>query len=417
MQKRLRNLFLSNTFKDTGKIFAGNIFSSFLAICFFVLAARVLGPGNFGIFSSVISLSLIFIAIGDFGLGSALFRFVSAELKDTKKASKILEFLFNLRVGSATAFLIILLVFSPLISVITFGEINMFYVFISILNAFFFLIVDFEIQKYQSRKQFKTASIYIVLVNFFRVLGLVFLVLINIKDYKYFLAIYALSSGVTFCFLYFVEPIQLKLGADWKVKFRDVFHFSGWMGLNKLLSSIGSRIDVILIYRILTPYETGIYSASKQLSFGVPLFVGSFATVIAPRFSSISEKDLYMYLKKTIGLSVLICFGLIFGIIVSPFIIGLFGSEYAHSLAVLRILLFSYIPFVLSTPAVNYIIYALKKPRVIFYITLFDVFVVILGNMFFLPRFGVIGSSYLQVVVNTVLFFFANVYLFSKIKT
>jgi|GEM_PF-3582237 len=416
MQKRLRDLFLSHTFKDTGKIFAGNIFSSLLAICFFVLAARALGPGNFGIFSSVVALSSIFIAIGDFGLGSALFRFVSAELENTKKSRKILEFLFGLRIGSAITFLIILLVFSPLISIVVFGEINMFYVFISIINAFFFLIVDFEIQKYQSRRQFKSASIYLVLVNFFRVLGLVLLMLIKIADYKYFLALYALSSGVTFCFLYFVEPIQLRLGSDWKVKLRDVFRFSGWMGLNKLLSSIGSRIDVILIYRILTPHETGIYSASKQLSFGIPLFVGSFATVIAPRFSSISEKDLYLYLKKTISLSVLICFGLIFGIIVSPFIIGLFGSEYARSLTVLRILLFSYIPFVLSTPAVNYIIYALKKPRVIFYITLLNVFVVVLGNMFFLPRFGVIGSSYLQVFANTVLFFFSNVYLFSKIK-
>ena len=161
------------------------------------------------------------------------------------------------------------------------------------------------------------------------------------------------------------------------------------MGVNRIASSLASRMDVLLLIQITGSYEAGIYGAANRLAIGVPLILGSFATVLAPRFASISNKDeLLIFLRRSMGISALITFGLIFGVLVAPFVIFLFGPAYSDSSAVLQLLFISFIPSAISVPAVNFVIYSLKKPQIITAVSFLQLPIIVLVNVLFIPKIG-----------------------------
>ena len=167
-------------------------------------------------------------------------------------------------------------------------------------------------------------------------------------------------------------------------------------------------------------YQTGLFGASKQLAVGVPMLVGSLATVLAPRFATLEERALSRYFKKSIALSVFLAFGLLSGILISPLVISLFGDEYEESRGILQWLLVGYIPFVISMPAVNLLIYALHKPKIIGILSLLQIPLVWWLNVYLIPLYGVWGAVAVHIVWNLstllVAYAFVGYYLGKKNK-
>jgi len=230
---------------------------------------------------------------------------------------------------------------------------------------------------------------------------------------------YSGTPLATLLLTFFWQPTRLAFVKHWTGA-KNLLFFSGWLGLNRIAAAIASRIDVILLLDISGAYQTGLFGASKQLAVGVPMLVGSLATVLAPRFATLEERALSRYFKKSIALSVFLAFGLLSGILISPLVISLFGDEYEESRGILQWLLVGYIPFVISMPAVNLLIYALHKPKIIGILSLLQIPLVWWLNVYLIPLYGVWGAVAVHIVWNLstllVAYAFVGYYLGKKNK-
>ena len=391
--KRVYALITSATAKDTSVVFLGNAISSGLGIVFTILAARYLGPEKWGVAAVIISFIAILVAYGELGLTSGLFKFVSRLWAKGKKlrAKTVKQTIFSMRILSAFFFLLIVVLLSPSISSLIFKVDEPMLAILGAVGLFGFLMIDFQIASMQSRGGWKTSSFFIALTNFFR---LVFIFILLAKDklgLLNVLGVYFGSSVVSFLLSLFWERSHLRLEKDWKEIFRKIVGFSSWMGLNRIVGSTTSRLDVLLLLQLSTALETGILAAARQLANGIPIIVGSFATVIAPRLASYEGPDLKSFYRKTILLSMIIAVGVILGVFIAEPVMSLFGPKYRDSISVFRWLLVALLPFVLSTPAVNVLIYSFGKPKIIALLSVFQLPLVFFGNIFFIPRLGVFG--------------------------
>jgi O-antigen/teichoic acid export membrane protein len=232
------------------------------------------------------------------------------------------------------------------------------------------------------------------------------------------LLIFAISPLIVFV-LFFKRAGQKFNFSDLRANTKLIKSFSGTMGLNRILAVINGRVDIFIMIHFLTAFDTGVFAAAKQVALGVPLVIGSFATVLAPRFSNLKGEKLRKYFNKTIVLSFIISLGIMVGLVVSPLVVYLFGNEYKASLPVLRLLLISFIPFALSTPFVNLLIYGFGKPGLISIMTIFQIAALFAGNLLFVPRFGILTPAYVQIFINlaslTASFSLVQYYLNKKI--
>lgn len=399
----LRNLVFSRITRDTSVVLFGNALSSTLAVMFTILAARSLGPEGWGIVAAVGSLLTILVAFADLGIGAGLFRFVSKRLSEgeIREARQIIQVSFSIRVISALSFAFILVLLSKPISQLILSSNDPRLVIFAALGMVGSLLIDFHIALTEAKRKWKKAAFFIALTNFLRVILSIYVIANNQVNFGSILAIFCASPLVAALLVYSIERIGFGFSDNLGKVFREIGLFSGIMGANRMVSSINSRIDVLLLVNILGAYETGIYAAANRLAIGVPIILGSFATVLAPRFSSASNKeDSLRFFKRAIGLSTVISIALFFGVIISPYIMYFFGPEYERSSLVLQFLLASFIPAALSVPAVNLVIYGIKKPQIITLLSAVQLPIIIFVNMYFIPKVGVLAPVVALFIVN-----------------
>lgn len=400
--KKIFSLFSTATAKHTSVLFTGNIAAALLAIVFTFLAARGLGPENWGIVVAVISVVTIGEAVGDLGLAASLYRFYAQSLSEgkAKDARELVNTAFWLRVASAGVVFLALWLSAPFTSVIVFKIPSQFLMFIAGLGIFSYLLLDFQVAALQARGRWGISAAFIAFVNLLR-MGVVYvLFLTNNLNVHSVLWAYSTTPLITILFTFFYQPLSLTWSKSWGKIAKEVFSFSGWLGLNRAAGATASRIDVILLLDLLGPYQTGIFGAAKQLAIGVPILIGSLASVLAPKFATINTSSIANYFKKTVWLSVILSGGLVLGIFISPFVVNLFGEKYSVSLPILRWLLAGYIPFVLATPAVNLLIYAFHKPKIIGVLSLLQVPLVWGLNTYLIPQFGIWGAVGVHIIWN-----------------
>jgi len=366
---KFRGLLFSTTIKDAGVVLAGNVASASLAIVFSVFVARMIGPSDWGLVASVASMIGILVAFGELGLDAGLLRFVPGLWKSRKyaEARRVFEVVFTLRVLSALIIGIVLILFSHVLSGWIFNSADQRMVLFASVGFIAALMVDFQIVAMQSKLKWFNSAILLSLTNLMRVFLVVLMVLVGVEiNLTTALSAFVGGSAVSWFLSLYWQRVVPRLEGDWRSVVAKLVPFSGWMGLNKIASSVNSRVDVIMLVALSGSFDAGIYAAASRLAMGVPLIVSSFATVLAPRFSTFSSKtDIEKYFKKSLGLSILMMIGLAVGIGIAPVVVLLFGQEYAESVIVFRFLLISFIPFILSVPAVNALIYAFKKPRIL----------------------------------------------------
>lgn len=411
------NLLFSPTAKNIGITFVGNSVASVLGIFFALIAAYHLATESWGIVASVRNLINILIAVADLGLGAALFQHASGKWKqDPKKTYEVYKEIFSLRIISGLLFSFVLIVFSGIISKVAFGFTDNTLIYLTALGFVGVLLLDFQIFAVQSKQSWVSASFLISLTNVLRVVFLLSLVWAGKVNQFNVLLFFSLSGVFAFLASWIIIPAVPVLKFNFKEVFKQFGSFSLWMSTNKIVSTIASRIDILLVLQTLGAHKAGIYGVASTLAVGVPLIIGSYATIFASKFASIREKEeLKDFFNKSIGLSVLICLLLVVGILISPFVIGFFGPRYQQATSVLQWLFVGMMPLVLSAPAVNILIYYFKKPEIIASLSVLQLFIILGLNFYYLPTLDIYAPVLAQGLSNLstmiISYFFAYKYL------
>lgn len=390
---QIKDLVFSRTAKETSIMFFGNITSFLFGIIFTVLAARLVNPEGWGIAAAVMGLVVILSSFADLGLTSGLFRFVSKLWNEGKrdKANEMQNFIFTLRLITALLFVLLLSFFPAWISKTFFRVENPYVSLIAALGLLGILLIDFQITTFQSKSRWKLASIFAAITNFLRLVLLLILFKYSLVNLITFLLVFFASPAISFSLSLAWEKPKIFFPKNWKKVLSKVSKFSTWLGLNRIVGATTSRVDALMLLQLATPFQAGIVGIARQLSNAVLILVASFATVIAPRFSSYQGAHLKKYFRKTILFSLILSGGVILGIFLVTPITFLLGPKYQASSAVLKWLLVGLIPFALSAPYVNALIYSFKKPQVVALLSFVQLPLVLLGNLYLIPRFNIFG--------------------------
>jgi O-antigen/teichoic acid export membrane protein len=190
-----------------------------------------------------------------------------------------------------------------------------------------------------------------------------------------------------------------------KDEYKNLLKFSGWIGINRIISSVSGRLDVTMLAALAGAFATGLYSIPSRLASFIVVLTASFSSVLAPRLASFGDKEIE---KKYIFKSLLALFpitvGIIFWIIIAkPFILILFGDKYLESVPVFQALAAAQIPFLFTVPSVTAIIYSMKKTVYIGAFSFFQIAAIFVLNFILIPRYGPIGPTITFGITNTIL--------------
>jgi len=403
---RAKSLVFSATAMDTYVLFVGNLGSAFLGFLFTFFIARALNREDFGIFSATLNLVVILSSLSDIGITSGMVNFVSKldSSGDEKKSLEYQKAGLVIRMGIVLALSTIVLIFAPFISKSMLATTDpLVAVWVSIISFVLFVPMYFP-YVLQAKKQFLKSVIIDNVYYLFRLIGLLCFI--------YFGAISLYSAFSTailgFVVSLIVSLIFLKLKFLYSKPKKEIYtsllKFSGWIGVNRIVSSISGRLDIQMLASIAGASTTALYSIPSRLASFVVILTSSFSSVLAPRFASIGSKESerkYL-IKACFALIPIIALTIIWVILAKPFIAIIFPN-YIDSVPVFQALTLSMIPFILTAPSVAAIIYAMKKNIYIGAFSFFQLAAIFLLNYYFIPKYGAIGPTITYGITNTIL--------------
>lgn len=397
----------SSTAKDTSVLFIGNVATSFMGFLLIIILARTLSVEQMGVFSAFTNMAVLLSSLADFGISSGLVNFVGIARRQNNKKAEGEYIAAGLRIELLLflVFALLILVFHSFVAHKLLATTNTSLNYLLIIGVFAYIVWNYSSLALRAQRRFFLSATVDFLTGFLRLIFIVLAVSLITVDVVGASTIYVFPAIITAV----VGMTILGWSKQWlkitKKHYVEFMKFSSWIGVNKVASVISGKIDIQMLAALSGATATGLYSVPSRLIFFVTILVSSFSSVISPRLAAFDSKEIEKsYIKKTLAFSLLIIFGLLFwAIIANPFIILLFGEKYADSVPIFRLLIAANIPFVLTAPSVNAIIYSIKKPKYIGYFSVFQLATVVALNLVFIPMFGATGPTYSLIIINSVL--------------
>lgn len=401
------NLAKSKTARDTYTLFIGNIFAAFTGFLFTIIIARALSVENFGIYSAAANLFVLLTSLSDLGLSSGVVNFVSYFLTrgKEKEANEYVKGAISIKAILTTLLSLFVLIFAGFISrhwLATMDKTVAYWVSLLSFLAIFWAFLPYVLQ---AKKLFFKSVLIDIFVSLPRLavsfLFITFGVLTLGRVFQAFAISLIIGGGVG---LIFTGTKFLSAKPKKKV-YLDLVRFSGWLGVNRLISSISGRLDIQMLAGMAGAVATGLYSIPSRLASFITVLDSSYSSVLAPRFSSFGDKEKEKkYLLKSCLPLIPIIAGLILWILMAkPFITILFGAKYIGSVGIFQALTLAMIPSTMTVPSVTAIIYGMKQTKYIGLFSFFQLAAIFLINLVFIPKYGVFGPTLAFGFVNTAL--------------
>lgn len=392
-------------------IMVGAIVGGFGNYLYHLLMGRMLGPVDYGILVSLISLfSILGVPLGAIGL--TIVKFVSAY--NGKKDTNAISFLFrkvNLWILPFSFFLLLVfLLFTPLIN--SFLNLNSFLpLFIIIIGTLIGIFSSINKSFLQGLLRFGWLTANGIVETVVKLAAAVILVTIGLKVNG---ALWSFVFSGLIALLINFWPLRFlwqKKQTNLKIRSQEFLFFSIPVFLLTLsLTSLYSS-DVILVRHFLSGQETGFYAALSTMGKIIFFLSGPIIAVMFPMISErhasgIKYKNL---LLLSLGLVGTICFGgTIFYFLWPSLIIKIFyGSQYLSVIRYLGLFAIIFSFYSLSSLLLNFYI-SIKKIKIIVLPVLAAFFQIVFIYFFHQSLLNIILIS---IVINALLFVGLLLYL------
>lgn len=387
-------LSFTQTAKSLYWIFTGNGITVVLAFFSTILIAKYLSKEAFGIYLALYSFSALIADLADMGIGPSLSNFIP-KLKSEKKEDQISSLLssaFYIQLMFSSFIVGLILIFRIQLAKYFFAETELINIYITAALVYAILFFNFLILSLTAQKMFRESVVVNIFSSLLRLLIIFLVTLISKLSINIVLSIYLVTflAGWFYSFLY-LDKNYLKYQLKW-AKIREIFKFSGFLGLQKIFIAVSSRLDLLMLVPLAGAYEAGIYGAALRISQIFPFFVSGFSLVVAPRFAEYQKgQHAVSFFKKSLLISLLFLISLGIFYFLSDLLIKVLFPKYYESIPVLKWLIISMLGFILATPFVSFLTYTFKKPVIIAGATIVQFFIIIVCNWIFIPKIGRFG--------------------------
>jgi len=395
---QIRELLTTQTARNSGFIFAGNLASTFISVFATMLVSRSLGPSNFGKLAIFTSVYTIILGLTDFGLGTTSVKIISSRLeKSPRKAGITMKVVIWAELIAGLLVATVGFLFAPLIARMLGSEDLLSIVRMAFVAGAFASAGAFIGPFLSAFQQFAKSAIFGVVNSAIKTLGVFVLFYLAILNLDNVVILYTVVNIFAFFVGFILIPknylVSSKKGEN-KEAASEIFHFSKWILLSYVASVISSRLDIFLLQRYHGSEAVGLYAAAQQLAMLLPLFIGAITTALLPRISKMKSRDEFSgYLKRVMFGSITMALLATPLLLLAPLVVRIiFGVQYVDTALYLQILAFGYLFALIANP-VSLVFYARDKPKVLTALNYFNL--VIITALFFLiiPKFGALGAA------------------------
>lgn len=421
MKEFLRRILSTATFRQSSLTTSGTIINGTLGALFYILAARILGPSDFGFLIVAITTLTLLADFADLGINNSLIRFVPKYIKTKQKtAYQFLKLALELKFA-----LFLILAFlgwtstSFLATIVFKKEILTLPLQLAFLGAGGALLFSFSTTVFQSLQRFWIWNGIQITINLFRLLAIILLWYFANSNLINSMSVYIMMPFIGFVIsLLFMPRGFLGVKKEFSIA-KQFFSYSKWVALFTVLASFSGRLDTFISARLLSPSEVGFYGAANQLVTIVPQIVVALGTVISPKMAGMgSRSELISYLKKTQLLSMgIAALGLLCMPVVIFMIPIIYGPLYAQSVPILFTILFlAMLVFLISIPIHTSVFYYFGYPQLFVWISLGHLLIIGILGWHLISLYGATGAATTVLVGTTFNFIIPLIWVLRKLK-
>jgi O-antigen/teichoic acid export membrane protein len=352
--------------KDFFMVNTSNVLNLFLIFILSVIIARKLGPADYGIFVAAFSVMTLVSQLSNFSVAGLVRHYALYSEKGEKNLTDlILKVAFEMKLIASILFLIVGLIVAEEMALVIFKKESLITPLkLAFIGSFGASMLIFVLATLQAREAFKAYSFVNILTNAskFLFIGLLFYAQkINLFN--------AFTVYVTVPFIgllvgsAFIPKDFLKSRGNRKEIALKLFHFSKWIMIARYSAVFLNEAIILILTYYLISEKVAYFSIAFRLIGHMQIFVMSLTTVLIPRLSKMTDKGIMIaFAKKSFYYTVpiaIVSSSLFF--LAKPFILTLYGMEYADSVLVFQIMLPLFL-FSLITAPINLLAYALDKP-------------------------------------------------------
>lgn len=372
----------------------GNYVNLFFTAIFTIVLVRILSPTEYGMFGVLTSISYVMANILDFGTTATIYSYLPPLIED--KSRSIYRFVkstfFYQTVFSSIIVILLLLAFPLIDSVFFKTDAPYIDLAISALSIMFFIWQNFLLNIYFAAKKFLKANSYLNISNVVKSI-LVFVVYMgNAVSITSMMIIFGIIGPIVFYLLVLrdrKDDIHNMLSSDvHKDDFRFKYTLTYFIASQFL--NIGLRMDLFLMsyYRAtISRPEVGFYSLAQKIILTILTTIVSITQVLSPSFSKIATRtDARKEIKHGL-LYMLLPSALFVGVAITPnfFYELFFTPEFVQAATVARLLSLPYILYAMGSVPMLFLLYTVKKPKVILYAYAIFFVMITVGCYIFIP--------------------------------
>ncbi len=405
--KQLWQLLLGRTARNTVITIGGHSIYGFLILIFTILASRALGPEKWGLVSLVLAFYNLSSDILVLGTQSALIRFVSVYLgrELPAQAYKFAKAIFIFRMATAGVLLILAFFIAQILALYVYQKPELLTSFaLALFGSAVILIFYFFNGLIQAYEQFIKSAVLIIFNALLRIIALILVIVASQVTVFNAVAVFTISSLATLPLGWWLIPKDFLQGQKPQTAIKDIFNFSKWMALWGITAAISGRIDILLLGKLSTPFETGIYSVGLNIASGFILLGSAFGTVLTPKVSRVQHDKIILknLFQKIYLIMPFIWLGMIVIALASSWFIPLlFGSMYQSSVTIFYLLTLGCVFFIANLPS-NISLLAMGHSRLIGLLSLCQLIIVTAIGWWLIPQYGAIGAA----IAVTIAYFF-----------
>ena len=372
------------------------IFTALIGLLLVVLIARFYGPEGNGLFTVTLLLPSTLIHILNLGIPSSNVYFIGKNPNLTKEIF-ILNFWITLLlcILGFVIGVILIVFFHDFI----FPNIDYYLLWIALFSFPLGLIQNTINSLIHALEKFRLYNILLIFQPISLTTAILVLIFLKETEIKYLVGSQIISYIITIILsLFWIRKFDFynKKNLQFQNLPKRLFKFGIKSHLSNLVSFLNYKIDIFLTNLLLGPVAVGIYVIAVSLSERLWIFSHSASTVIYPRLARMSGDDFERKLLTPLISRWVFFITLIFACIsffIIDFLVQLFfGSEYLEASSVYLFLLPG-ILFLSCSRILSNDIASRGKPEFNLYISLVVLFVGIIGNLIFIPRFELEGAA------------------------
>lgn len=403
---------VKTVFANMSWLMFSQLLTSICAFFWTILSARYLGPSEYGIFGTAVSIASIFGLFSSFGVFTYLVRAIST---DPENENKYLGNTLTLKI-----FLAFLYMGMILLTLLILGW-NRYVIGICMLFALEYLIKTYHdvfFSSFQAHEKMKYQAITNIIITLFTLVGIV---LVTFTDWGLtgIAVVYIVANFAALIYaVYALRANIIKPTLEFDFSFYKLLLKAGIpFALTGLFYTIYYSIDLTMLTHLVSSYQTGLYNSAYKLINVLTLFYTIYTAVVFPIMSKLftDEKDLLrLSFMKSIKYLTLVTIPIsVFTVLYGNELIMIYGSQYAEAGGVLKVLIWT-VSFLFINGACTLILNASHKEYSVTKIYVLAAIFNVILNFILIPQYSVYGAA-VATVLSEILILVLAMYMIKKI--